>query len=163
MLIPAHLHLAELDWNFCKMAYSDEWFYVISEPGFRSIEVRESNDTFYWVTTKKVVYPDGTKDEIVTGYFSYKICYETRSVENLVMISFDKGNQDFLKDVYNKIQELMKIYDRLEFRATSGNPVERHYDRFIKKFGGNKVVLHNKIADGYGKLHDDLIYEILLK
>ena len=42
-----------------------------------------------------------------------------------------------------------------------GNPVEKHYDKFCKKYHGKKFVLTDAIKDRYGKYHDDIIYEII--
>lgn len=41
------------------------------------------------------------------------------------------------------------------------NPVQKHYDKFIKHFGGRKVILKQTVKDQNGVYHDDYIYEIL--
>ncbi len=42
-----------------------------------------------------------------------------------------------------------------------GNPVEKHYDKFCKKHGGNKHILKDSIRDMNGNYRDDIIYEII--
>ena len=44
-----------------------------------------------------------------------------------------------------------------------GNPVEKHYDKFCKKYHGKKFVLTDAIKDRCGKYHDDIIYEIIFR
>ena len=43
----------------------------------------------------------------------------------------------------------------------SGNPVEKHYDRFCKRYNGRKFVLTDVFKDRYGNYHNDVIYEII--
>ena len=42
-----------------------------------------------------------------------------------------------------------------------GNPVEKHYDKFCKKYNGKKFILTDAVKDKYGKYHNDVIYEII--
>ena len=41
------------------------------------------------------------------------------------------------------------------------NPVEKHYDKFCKKYNGNKYILKDALRDKQGIYHDDVIYEIV--
>jgi hypothetical protein len=59
--------------------------------------------------------------------------------------------------------ELVNKHRRIEWRMIGGNPVQRHYDHFIKHFHGSRVVLHDVCKDGEGKYRDEYIYEILNK
>lgn len=43
----------------------------------------------------------------------------------------------------------------------SGNPVEKHYDKFCEKYNGHKHILKDAIRDRQGYYHDDVIYEII--
>ena len=43
----------------------------------------------------------------------------------------------------------------------SGNPVEKHYDKFCEKYGGKKFILADAVKDRQGNYHNDVIYEII--
>ena len=45
--------------------------------------------------------------------------------------------------------------------SVGGNPVEKHYDKFCYRNGGNKVTLHNVVKDANGIYRDEHVYEIL--
>ena len=65
------------------------------------------------------------------------------------------------RDVFKKLNELVNRFHRVEWRAISGNPACRSYDKFIEKYNGNKHVLRDSIRDRAGNYHDDIIYEIV--
>lgn len=65
------------------------------------------------------------------------------------------------KDVFDKLEELIKTLHRVEWRAVGGNPACRGYDRFIKKHNGTKHILKDSIKDKSGEYYDDIIYEIV--
>lgn len=50
---------------------------------------------------------------------------------------------------------------RIEWYMVSGNPVERHYDKFCEKYNGGKIVLRDTFKDRLGKYHDSITYEII--
>ena len=50
---------------------------------------------------------------------------------------------------------------RMEYRMIGGNPVERHYDNFCRRYNGKKIMLTDVFKDRYGKYHDMAIYEII--
>lgn len=53
-------------------------------------------------------------------------------------------------------------WEMLHEEMIGGNPVEKHYDKFCKKFNGKKLVLTDAVKDRQGKYHEDVIYEIIL-
>ena len=42
-----------------------------------------------------------------------------------------------------------------------GNTVEKHYRKFVNKYGGRELVLKDEVKDRYGNYHDCIIYEII--
>ena len=63
----------------------------------------------------------------------------------------------------NEMEKLVNVYNlhRIEWRMIGGNPIEKHYDKFCKKYNGKKHVLTDVFKDRYGNYHDDIIYEII--
>ena len=162
MLVPAYEHEEFIQYALkTKFAYSEDLFYATGARGCSNIDIPSDPNIFTWASELEVPNEDGSVDKLCYGYLQYKIDYETRSVCRISMLSFHKGTQEFLKDVYNKFLELYENFDRIEFTCVKGNPAERHYDRLIKKFNGNKVELHKSIIDTNGILHDEIIYEIV--
>ena len=76
-------------------------------------------------------------------------------------LSFDRGNPVVGEELFNKMEELTKKLRKIEWRMVGGNPVEKHYDKFCKKHGGNKHILKDSIRDLNGNYRDDIIYEII--
>ncbi len=95
------------------------------------------------------------------GYLAYQVDYYASKAYNFGLFSFDRGNALIGRDVYKKINELVNRFNRVEWRAISGNPACRSYDSFIEKYNGNKHVLKDAIRDRTGNYHDDIIYEIV--
>ena len=158
MLEPATENIVELEYEFFRNMYSCDNFWCLSTTGSRIISFDDEPGVYKYAVMDTIY---GVKSCI--GYFSFSADPATRSVNEVTMISFFKGRLSFVRDVYNKLMELMRDYDRIEFSVICGNPVERHYDRFIKKFNGQKFVLHNCEIDDHGRLYDTAIYEILTR
>lgn len=73
--------------------------------------------------------------EKVIGFLTYRIDIYSNNVYNFGLYSFDKGNYIIGKDLFTKMEELVKKYHRLEWKMIAGNPVKKHYDKFCKKYG----------------------------
>ena len=43
-----------------------------------------------------------------------------------------------------------------------GNPAEKHYDKFCKKYNGKKFIFTDCFKDRNGNYHNDIVYEIIL-
>jgi hypothetical protein len=99
------------------------------------------------------------------GYFTYMMDWYTSCASCFGLFSFDRGNKIIGLDVRREMKKIIKEYKvhRISWRMVSGNPVERHYDRFCDKYGGKKFVLTDAIRDRAGNYHDDIIYEIIFQ
>ncbi|HEX2986087.1 MAG TPA: GNAT family protein [Caproiciproducens sp.] len=103
------------------------------------------------------------KDGKVLGYLSYNINQRTNSADGMCAINFGAKNLTFSNDF---MQFLKDIFDRFKFRKLSfgvyiGNPAEKMYDRYIKKFGGRIVGISkgsDRLTDG--NYYDYKMYEI---
>jgi RimJ/RimL family protein N-acetyltransferase len=71
-----------------------------------------------------------------------------------------------VRDIISHIKKLIlnNGIRRIEWYAFADNPAIKGYEKIIKRFGGHRVgVLHkcNMLRDG--KLHDSIMYEILIE
>lgn len=101
------------------------------------------------------------KNEKLVGYLGYSVDWYASKAYNFGLFSFDRGNLQVPKDVFERLEELVNTLHRVEWRAVGGNPACRGYDNFIKKHNGTKHVLKDSIKDRVGNYHDDIIYEIV--
>lgn len=101
------------------------------------------------------------KNEKLVGYLGYSVDWYASKAYNFGLFSFDRGNFQVPKDVFERLEELVNTLHRVEWRAVGGNPACRGYDNFIKKHNGTKHVLKDSIKDRVGNYHDDIIYEIV--
>ena len=154
MLKPAILYKDILEKKFAEYLYTDDFFWYTGYGGCNELPKLEPRDDDY-----KYAIVDG-KDNVI-GYFAYRIEFTVDTVLNFGLYSFDKGNPLIGKDLFEKMEELVREHRRIEWRMISGNPVQKHYDKFCNKHNGNRVWLHQITKDAHGQYHDECIYEIV--
>lgn len=153
MLIPAIARKAELEQLFAEHIYDDDMFLYNGYPHCNSIpDLTPKENIYRWAIV------DSNK---VIGYFTYYIETNSDNVCSFGLYSFDKGNPLIGIDVYRKMKELATDHRRIEWRMIGGNPVAKHYDKFMKKMHGRKVMLKNVVKDMHGRYRDEYIYEIV--
>lgn len=157
MLVPAITRKDEIIKEFQKYYYTTDMLYETGsiDNWYPNISDCPDESTFQYAIVDS--------DEKLLGYFAYSVNWYSSKAYNFGMISFNRGNILFVKDVFEKMEELVKQLHRVEWRMVEGNPASRGYDSFIKKHNGNKHVLKDSIKDRYGEYHDDIIYEIVKK
>lgn len=93
----------------------------------------------------------------------YGIDWYSSQAYRFGLMSFDKGNPLIGRALFEIMENLinkLKLH-RIEWGMVSGNPVERHYDKFCEKYNGRKIVLRDTLKDRLGEYHDSIIYEII--
>ena len=155
MLRPAILYKDKLENAFNELIYTDKYFFYSSYAYCHSIPDFQTEDNSFQFASVT-----GESDTLI-GYFSYKINPETDTVWQFGAYSFYKINPVFGKVVLAEMKRLIKDHRRIEWRMIGDNPAQETYDKFCKRYGGNKVILHNVCKDNHGKYHDKHIYEIL--
>lgn len=155
MLIPAIQRKEEIVREFQKYYYTTDMLYETGSMDNWCPDIVNcpDNSTFQYAVI------DGNNK--LLGYLGYYVDWYSSRAYNFGMISFDRGNVLFAKDVFEKMEELVETFHRVEWRMVGGNPAQRGYDNFIKKHNGNKHILKDCIRDKDGKYHDDVIYEIV--
>lgn len=153
MLEPAILWKEAIGRQFKELYYSEEMMYVAGrEPWIPNVD-DDSEGTFAWAIVDR--------ENDLIGYFCYRIKYFESTACDFSVISFDKGNPIIGKDVFEKMEELVEEFHRVEWTMLSGNPVERHYDKFLERHSGRKLVLWDKFRDRNGEFHNEIVYEII--
>lgn len=155
MLVPAILYKEQIIKNMQKYFYTQDMMY---ETGCMENWTPHIVDC---PNESQFQYAIIDKNEKLIGYLGYFVDWYASKVYNFGLFSFDRGNILVGKDVFNKLEELVQKFHRVEWRAVGGNPACRGYDSFIKKHNGTKHILKDSIKDKNGKYHDDIIYEIV--
>jgi len=159
MLKPAILYKDIIEKKFAEQLYTDDYFWYTGYGMCNDLpEIAAQDERWQWA----IVSPETEdQEEKVIGYFAYQIVPETDSVMNFGWFSFDRGNPLVARNVFDKMEELVREHRRVEWRMIGGNPVKRGYDHFCKRHNGNSVCLHQVTKDVHGEYHDEYIYEIL--
>lgn len=154
MLVPAILYKEKIIENMRKYFYTNDMLYETGcmENWIPNIVDCPDESTFQYA----IVYND-----ILIGYLGYVVDWYASKAYNFGLFSFDRGNPIVGKDVFNKLEELVNKFHRVEWSMVGGNPAERGYDNFLKRHNGNKHVLKDAIRDRDGNYRDDIIYEII--
>ena len=154
MLLPAQLYREELKNKLIAAWYDPKYKYYFSGSAYE-LSLPDNNESRH-----DFVHLD--TDGKVDGYFSYQIDWQAKSLYNFGLIGFAENNMDFLRECEKSIEEMVSQgIRRAEFWAWSENPVNKFYERIMKRYGGQIVGhLHNSGFFG-GEYHDTVIYEIL--
>ena len=157
MLRPAQLYKDRLYEEYVKTWYKPEYMYYTGLTGDQVPEIPNNNyDTHHFVSIDK--------NDSIIGYINYSVDWVSMSADRFGVISFDRGNIEFAKDIYCTICNLFEKYhmNRISWFAYVENPAIRAYRNFIKKHGGRECGYYRQIAKLQdGKLHDSVQFEIL--
>ena len=157
MLKPAQLYEDELQRKNTESWYKPENIFWNGGCGDSNISLPKHNyDTHCFVSVDK-------NNEII-GYISYDVDWSAMSADKFGIISYDKGNLEFVKDLYQAICNLFEVYhmNRISWYCYADNPAIRGYRNFIKKYGGRECGYQRQIARLQdGKLHDSVQFEIM--
>lgn len=158
MLKPAILYKDKIIKNFYEHQYSEDMTFYSGWLGNDIPDIAEKFDGC------RYQYAIIDKDKVI-GYFTYYIDWYKSCASNFGLYSFDKNNKIIGIDVYRELKKIINEYHihRMEWRMIDGNPVEKHYDKFCKKYNGKKFVFTDCIKDRNGNYHNDVAYEIILR
>lgn len=156
MLDNARKYLLELKNKLIDTWYDEKYKFYFSS-WHTELQI-EDND---WNTMNFVSID---KDRNILGYMHFSINRITNSVDNFGAINFSGNKLIFGKDLHSLIHDIFYKYkfDRMEFYVVIGNPIEKSYDKLIKKYNGRIVgITRNSIKTIDGNLYNQKIYEIL--
>lgn len=156
MLRPAQLYKEELLKKHYEQWYRPETNYYSGLCNW-SLDIKDDNG-------EKRQFVSVDKNNKVIGYIAYNVEWTTRSASSFGMISYEKGNLEFVRDLYKTVYDLFLVenFNRVEWWCFTDNPAVRGYKNFIKRFGGRIAgELHKSCMFSDGSLHDSYIFEIL--
>ena len=158
MLVPAIIYKDEICKRFLKYAYSEDMINYTGYLGYSMPTIAEENNGNLYQ------YAIVDNDRLI-GYFTYQIDWYASCANCFGLFSFDRSNSIIGRDIYRELKKIINDYNihRIEWRMVGGNSVEKHYDKFCKRYNGRKFVLTDAIKDRSGKYHDDIIYEIIFE
>lgn len=157
MLYAAQLYEEELQKENIKAWYKKENIYWSGGTGDCRLNIREDN-----YNEHQFVSVD--EEDHVIGYIAYRIDWLAMSADQFGMISYKKGNLEFVRDLYQVIYNLFKVYhmNRVSWFCYADNPAIRGYRNFIKRYGGRECGYYRQIARLQdGSIHDAVVFEIL--
>ena len=157
MLVPAISRAEELTKKFAAEIYTKKYFFYCGYQHTHELPKFTAEDNHYrWAIVRE-------SDNEVVGYLAYFIDGVTDTVRNFGLYSFGYGDITVGVDVLSHMKDLIGKHHRVEWCVVCGNPVEKTYDKFCKRYGGNKVILHKctKAPDNSGGWYDSAIYEIV--
>ena len=155
MLVPAILYKDQIQKEFQKYYYTTDMMYETGCLDNWNPNICENPDE------QTYQYAIVGNDNKGIGFLGFRIDWYCSRAYNFGLFSFDRGNVLIGREIFHKLEELVNRFHRVEWRAVSGNPACRSYDRFIEKYNGNKHILRDAIRDKSGNYHDDIIYEIV--
>jgi hypothetical protein len=162
MLEPAKLYEDQLNDCIAKTVLDPyyKWYHLqYPEP---SVII---DDTF-WNKIQLV----STNEGIVQGYFKATFQRPESYIDNITCVNFNKENKNiFAADIRRFLKYI--VYDlnvsKITWLVVIGNPIEKHYDRIIKRFSGRIIKRFSGRIIGIeryaflinGKYYDKKMYE----
>ena len=157
MLKPAICYKEQIENALKEYFYTDDMMYYTGWIDSHLISVDDSCEN------GKYQYSVIDKENNLVGYITYSVDRYSSCAYNFGAFSFDRGNPIMGKELFDLLEKLVNTLHRVEFRAISGNPAVRGYDKFLKKHSdiGKKHILKDVFRDASGKYHDDYVYEFV--
>jgi len=157
LLKPAYIYKDKLQEVYNTIVFNDKYKYYNFDNYWNYI-LKLSDDSWNDI---EMVSIDSQNN--VRGFFRAGISRASNKVSSLVIINFYDKNVVFSRDLYQFLKDLFDKYNfrKIEFNVVIGNPAEKMYDKYIKKYDGNIVGIKKestKLIDG--KYYDVKMYEI---
>lgn len=100
----------------------------------------------------------------IIGYISYTIYRQTKSIGNFEAVNFSDNKILFGLSLFRVLKNVFEKdgFNKINFNVAVGNPIEKSYDVFIKRYGGRIVGTYkDDIILSDGTLCDYKLYEIM--
>ncbi len=157
MLKPAICYKAEIENALKEYFYTDDMMFYQGCVNSYLIEVSEKGKDGHF---QYAVIGGGDK---LIGYIAYTIDYYSSCAYNFGAFSFERGNPVMGRELFSILENLVNRMHRVEFRAISGNPAVKGYDKFLERHMdiGEKHVFRDEFRDAQGRYHDVYLYDFV--
>lgn len=155
MLEPAIKYREQLEEIQYNLWYNDKYKYWNDGAYYETLKVEN-------MTWNIHQFVSVLNDDII-GYISYRIDRGSNNVYALSIINFTDNKIAFGLDLGQALKDIFEKYKfrKLSFNVVIGNPIEKSYDKMIKKYGGRIIGIKKedvKLIDG--NYYDSKLYEI---
>ena len=156
MLEPAIKYKEQLEKLQYNIWFDDKYKYWNCDVYYSTLQI----DSDTWNKHQFVSVVNGE----VLGYIAYNISRADNSAHSLSIMNFSDNKAAFGMDLGHALKDIFERYKfrKLNFTVVVGNPIEKSYDRMIKKYGGRIIGTYKadvKLIDG--EYYDKKAYEIL--
>lgn len=156
MLKPAIMYKDQLESLQYQLYFEDKYKYWNCSVYYEPLNIDPST----WSIHQFVSVLDGE----VLGFISYQISRSEDAIYNLNIVNFSDHKATFGRDVVQALKDIFEKYGfrKINFEVVIGNPIERSYDKMIKKYGGRIIGIKKedvRLVDG--KYYDRKMYEVL--
>lgn len=158
MLEPAIKYKEELEKLQYEVWFNDKYKFWNCDVYYDTLKIDEN-------TWDKHQFVSVHNNKII-GYISYNISRSDNSTYSLSIMNFTDNKFVFGIDLGKALKDIFEKYGfrKINFCVVVGNPIEKTYDKMIKKYGGRIVGIYRediKLIDG--KYYDKKLYEIFAK
>ena len=155
MLEPAIKYKDQLEKLQYNIWFNDKYKYYNYNTYYNSMQIDDN-------TWNRHQFVSVFNDEVI-GYIAYDISRNDNSVDGLCIINFSDNKAVFGVDLGKALRDIFEKYKfrKLNFNVLIGNPIEKSYDKMIKKYGGRIVgTCKEDIKLSDGQYYDRKLYEI---
>ena len=155
MLEPAIKYKDQLEKLQYNIWFNDKYKYYNYNTYYNSMQIDDN-------TWNRHQFVSVFNDEVI-GYIAYDISRNDNSVDGLRIINFSDNKAVFGVDLGKALRDIFEKYKfrKLNFNVLIGNPIEKSYDKMIKKYGGRIVgTCKEDIKLSDGQYYDRKLYEI---
>lgn len=156
MLQPAVKYRDQLENIQYDIWFEDKYKYWNCDTFYNSLQI----DTDTWNRHQFVSVKNGR----VIGYIEYSISRSSNSASSLSIINFTDDKVTFAMDLKHVLTDIFEKYKfrKINFSVIIGNPIEKSYDKMVKKYGGRIVGTYkDDVVLIDGEYYDRKTYEIL--
>ncbi len=158
VLKPAYFYKDALLKQYKDIVFEDKYKYWNCDSWWQ-YEINIENNSW-----NKLQFVSVDKNDNIIGYLCASIDRDIHSVTSLGVLNFYDINVTFSRDLHKFLYNLLYEYKyrKLNFSVVIGNPAEKMYDKYVKKYNGRIVGVqkdHVKLQDN--QFHDLKLYEIM--
>lgn len=156
MLVPAINYTNVLKEKMNSIWFNEKYMYYNYDTYYSELEI--DNETW---NNHQFISLD--KEDNIIGFIHYRVNRQTYNCYGLGIINFTNNKITFGNDLKQAINDIFEKFNfnKLNFTVVAGNPIEKSYDKMIKKYGGRIVGIYkNEIKLINGKYYDKKLYEI---